>query len=221
MAERVPNNNLQLAPCCCFLLNIEYKILGEEFVVQLLLEPQYDESGQCYYDIQLPVPSFSIDLVLSWGTIKKEDEGWAISLDGEDVYVFESDYVCPISTLENWEYVGGGISELEITSLYISPIECTNPEIDVPVIQVPDPNCDEPFSCKFVNLLKKQKAALALDIAANRNHEMFGLKGCADNWNNLFMRSLIIDALQCVPYGVYSEATENCLINKLTENCNC
>lgn len=216
---------LILPPCCCLLLNIEFTVGVEpdvqSYVTQLLLEPEFNEQGECFYTINLPItPPPPSPFVLSWGIVKKT-EGWAISINNEDLYVFESEYVCPISTLEDWESLQGEDPIFEITSLFISPVSCEDPEIDVPDIIVPDPNCDEPYACRFTNLLKKQKYALSVDIASNSKNQVFGLKGCEENWNNLFMRHLIIDALKCIPQGVYSEATENCLINKLTENCNC
>jgi len=118
---------------------------------------------------------------------------------------------CPVSEFTDWIPTGLGNGSLVLNDLKITKRDC----YDTPE------KCYEAFSCKFTNLIKKNKLQLSLDIASNRNHEMFGLKGCEENWNNIFMRYLIMDVLECSPYGFYSESTENCLINKLSENCNC
>lgn len=214
-------SKVRLPACCCLLLNAEYTYDGQNYsILNLLLEPQFDDNGNCFYEIEAALPSTAVPAILSWGTVVKEDVGWTLSFNGEDVYFFGSDYVCPLSSTSDWAQISP-TSPIDLDSVYISPIDCTEPDIDIPDLDIPDPNCNEPFSCKFVNLLKKQRASLAVDVAGNSNYEVFGLKGCEENWNNLFMRSLIIDALECVPQAVYSEATENCLINKLTETCNC
>ncbi len=38
---------------------------------------------------------------------------------------------------------------------------------------------------------------------------------------NLMKQHLIMDVLNCLPYGVLCEETEQCLMNNLNENCNC
>jgi len=199
--------------CCCLLLNISSpSFLKTEF--QLFLQYQLDGQGNCYYEFEL-----NGDITyIRW--IPDDGGQWILEDKSTNTvyYYFPSENVCPVSTLEDWEPTEAAFP---ITYLYISATACENPEIDIPTIEVPNPNCNEPIPCKYINLLKKQKAALALDVAANKPYEVLGLKGCEENWNNLLMRHLIIDALKCVPQGVYSEATENCLINKLTETCNC
>jgi len=198
--------------CCCLLLNIGTPLFKSEF--QLFLQYQLDEEGNCYYEFPLGDGT----IVIRW--IAEEGGQWIMEDKDTNVlyYYFPSEYVCPASTLENWEPTEAAFP---LSMFYLSATACENPEIDIPSIEVPNPNCNEPIPCKYINLLKKQKAALALDVAANKPYEVLGLKGCEENWNNLLMRHLIIDALKCVPQGVYSEATENCLINKLTETCNC
>lgn len=99
--------------------------------------------------------------------------------------------------------------------IYRIPCEVSNNDIPADV----DPlYCDVP--CKNGNFLKKQKAILGKNIADISKREVFGLK-CEDNWEHIFMKSLIIDGLSCLPYGVYSEDEEACLIGKLTDKCNC
>lgn len=117
---------------------------------------------------------------------------------------------CPESELSDWISTGACDADFSIKSLKITKEDCYEEE-----------KCYEAFSCKFANLIKKQKKSLALDIANIRDQEVYGLKGCDENWDNIFMRYLIMDVLQCSPYGYFSESTENCLINKLSENCNC
>jgi len=185
---------------------------------QLFLQPNLDDNGSCFYEFiveGIPV------------LIYIDSSNWIFSADNINLYslpISETNNECPQSELSDWTPFLGAENPLPpITSMFLSQVACEDEpqDVDIPIPVTPASNCNEPFSCKFVNLLKKQKRALAVDIAANRNYEVFGLKECDKNWNNLFMRYLIIDALECVPQGVYSEATENCLINKLTENCNC
>jgi hypothetical protein len=97
-------------------------------------------------------------------------------------------------------------------------------EIDCEIVTPPSPPVFEDgepvIYCRNKNLFKKQKAKLSKDIAAISKREVFGFD-CGGEWENLFMRSLIIDALSCPPYGVISDDTERCLIGKLNEKCNC
>jgi hypothetical protein len=71
------------------------------------------------------------------------------------------------------------------------------------------------------NLLKKKKAILAKEVASIKNFEIFGVGKCEATWEEIFKDYLIIDALKCMPYNFYSKDDENCLISKLSENCNC
>jgi hypothetical protein len=137
---------------------------------------------------------------------------WFLTAAGQDEInnILENSYALTESPLQDYIPMDSSFFIYKCQSNYDIPNE---PDIAI--------NCDEFFSCKFVNLLKKQKALLSEDVVSNSNNEVFGLKGCEENWNNIYMKYLIIDALKCSPYGYYSEATENCLINKLTENCNC
>jgi len=128
-------------------------------------------------------------------------------------FVSNISFDCPESIYsESWV----NVSRL-IADFIIYRIECDINNNDIPA-DVEPINCDIP--CTNGNLLKKQKASLANDIADISKREVFGLK-CNDNWENIFMRSLIIDALSCLPYGIYSKDEEQCLIGNLTDNCNC
>lgn len=87
-------------------------------------------------------------------------------------------------------------------------------EVNIPI-------CDEVFPCKYGNLLKKQKSILAKEIAAIKNFEIFGVGSCDVSWDVIFAKSLIIEALECLPYGLYTQDEERCLIGQLIDNCNC
>lgn len=121
---------------------------------------------------------------------------------------------CPESiSADSWT----NIKIFPYLNFIIYRIECEIENDDVPA-DIEPIDCNVP--CVNSNLLKKQKSALSKDIADISKREVFGLK-CSDNWENIFMRSLIIDALSCIPYGVYSKDTEACLISKLIDKCNC
>jgi hypothetical protein len=70
------------------------------------------------------------------------------------------------------------------------------------------------------NLLKKKKLIFVKEIASIRNKELFGLK-CGTDWEDLYKKHLIFDVLWCLPYGTVCDEDQQCLINKLSENCNC
>lgn len=217
--------------CCCILLNIEFPtpllkgFPGEgDFIkpianpsAQWFIEPEEDEeTGLCNYSFIVGKDKY----IILWSN---DDSGqWQITdIDGVVLYYLPSEYVCPVSSLGDWFMTPEGAESFTLISLFISETSCSDPVIDIPTEGNHILNCDEYFSCKFVNLIKKQKAVLSNDISKIKNYQVFDLKGCNDKWENIFMKHLIIDALKCSPYGVYSEDTENCLINKLTENCNC
>lgn len=126
---------------------------------------------------------------------------------------------CPFSDIVANITVPGFMA---ITEWIVFPVECNVEDNDLPIDEEEDVvNCAELFSCKFVNLIKKEKANLSNDIASMRNKELFGIGACKTSWNDIFRNYLIMDALQCAPYGTYSKEDENCLISKLSENCNC
>jgi hypothetical protein len=206
--------------CCCILLNVEIvPFKGDDFSFQWSIEPEIDpKTDLCYYSF-----SFEGDIFyIVWVPTEIDGGRWQIQDSlGTVLYYLPSAYVCPVSNLNDWIMTPEGGEFFTLVSLFISETACSDPEIDIPTEGNHILNCDEYFSCKFVNLLKKQKAVLSDDISKIKNYQVFGLKGCHEKWENIFMRHLIMDALKCSPYGVYSEDTENCLINRLTENCNC
>jgi hypothetical protein len=82
-------------------------------------------------------------------------------------------------------------------------------------------DCDDLFSCKDSNFLKKQNNELAKDVAEIRDLEIFGFGGGGFDWDSLIKRNMVIHSLRCMPYGVLSDAETDCLKNKLTDKCNC
>lgn len=212
--------------CCYILLNVEIAQLieakkekGPETFnpsLQWFIAPEIDPKTElCYYSFSFEGDIFYIVWVTTDGGRWQIQDSF-----GTVLYYFPSEYVCPVSILSDWSSTPDGEKMFPLISLFISQT-FPDPEVDIPTEGNNILNCDEYFSCKFVNLLKKQKAVLSDDISKIKNYQVFGLKGCHEKWENIFMRHLIMDALKCSPYGVYSEDTENCLINRLTENCNC
>lgn len=81
-------------------------------------------------------------------------------------------------------------------------------------------DCCDYYTPRFSNFIKKKKYELVEDIDAIRPKELFGFK-CGPEWSSLFKHHLIMDVLHCLPYGVLCEEEEQCLMNNLSENCNC
>lgn len=81
-------------------------------------------------------------------------------------------------------------------------------------------DCCDYYTPRFSNFIKKKKYELVEDIDTIRPKELFGLK-CGPEWSSLFKHHLIMDVLHCLPYGVLCEEEEQCLMNNLSENCNC
>lgn len=122
--------------------------------------------------------------------------------------------ICPVSSANDWIQ----FPENELLLLGINP--CPE-DVYVPEIGNAGEEICEPYApCRNKNLLSKSAVQLSKDIASISKREVFGFN-CEDAWNNIFMRSLIIDALNCLPYGTYSQEVEQCLIGKLTDKCNC
>jgi hypothetical protein len=71
------------------------------------------------------------------------------------------------------------------------------------------------------NFIKKEKAVLAKDVAEIYNHEVLGINSCNVTWTYLAKKYLILDALKCAPYGLYSKEDIACLKGKVNEKCNC
>ena len=95
------------------------------------------------------------------------------------------------------------------TTIYMSEGECEGTD------------CDDLFSCKDSNFLKKQNNELAKDVAEIRDLEIFGFGGGGFDWDSLIKRNMVIHSLRCMPYGVLSDAETDCLKDKLTKKCNC
>jgi hypothetical protein len=189
---------------CCLNIDI-YK--GEDGIT-LALTANYDEEGvfisYTFFHLYVEAYRFVYDEITST---------WFFYLGIDLIASYEGlDENCPQSYSEDWTYEG----RIQF-SFILYAVECNHDNNDIPA-DVEPINCDIP--CTNGNLLKKQKASLAADIADISKREVFGLK-CNDNWENIFMRSLIIDALSCLPYGIYSKDEEQCLIGNLTDNCNC
>ena len=81
-------------------------------------------------------------------------------------------------------------------------------------------DCCNYYTPRFSNFIKKKKYELVDNINDIRSKEIFGLK-CGPEWSTLFKHHLIMDVLHCLPYGVLCEESEQCLMNNLSENCNC
>ena len=116
---------------------------------------------------------------------------------------------------------GCPFGEWIVYSLKIASIisfECTSEP--KPPIEVIEENCSPYEICKYDNLLKRNRVSLSKDIASISKREVYGFN-CGDAWQNIFTKSMVIDALSCLPYGVYTEDEERCLIEKLNDKCNC
>lgn len=81
-------------------------------------------------------------------------------------------------------------------------------------------DCCDYYTPPNRNLLKKKKLIFVKEIASIRNKELFGLK-CGTDWEDLYKKHLIFDVLWCLPYNSICDEDQQCLINKLSENCNC
>ena len=161
-------------------------------------DPNDDDGLYLYYN----------ENISAWEIINQLD-GELLFTSGENVPLD-----CPVSSSEDWTPEGR-----IAFSFIIYEIECAIGEDDEPT---PYPEVPEEYvaDCTNSTLLKKQKAKLSKDIAAISKREVFGFD-CGGEWENMFMRSLIIDALSCPPYVAISKDTERCLIGKLNEKCNC
>jgi len=198
---------------CC--LNILIKFSGREYNISLVKELDLDGS-LVRYNFDDPVNG--IDVALEY----REDLGkWVIEdVDADEVIFIAGDDVpldCPISSSDDWVFDADPESYTEY-SFVIYEVQCMVLDNNIPD---PYPVEESDFNyCTNSTLFKKQKGRLSKDIAAISKREVFGFD-CGGEWENLFMRSLIIDALSCPPYGVISKDTERCLIGKLNEKCNC
>lgn len=63
--------------------------------------------------------------------------------------------------------------------------------------------------------------SLAEEIAEMRNFEVLGISTCNLTWDYIFKKYMILRAIRCVPYGVYSGEDVACLKGQVNEKCNC
>jgi hypothetical protein len=207
-----------MGDCCLniliFIDGVEYNLstfrqvnLSSEFVRYTFRNPYDIENNSVVAYLEFD------DVLNTWVIIDPALGGTTLFVAGENVPVD-----CPVSSSEDWSFEP---EEGEEFSFVIYEVSCVRGigDNDVPNLY---PEEEEPYEvyCENLNLIKKQKMKLSKDIAAISKREVFGLD-CGGEWENLFMRSLIIDALSCPPYGVISKDTERCLIGKLNEKCNC
>ena len=149
---------------CC--LNIIIDPTGRN-PVSVPLESNYDEDGVFInYTFLYNEDSYTISYDETLST-------WFFYLDAVTIaYYAGLDENCPQSYSEDWVF----LKRLFPFILYAK--ECNPTDNDIPA-DVEPINCDIP--CTNGNLLKKQKASLATDIADISKREVFGLK-CNDNW---------------------------------------
>jgi hypothetical protein len=201
-------------PCC---INILFIISDDGFNVST--EFSLDESGNPVYEFVVGDYTYFITYnpVLSrWEMYVVEEEPLLIFYSTGEVTS-----ECPYpSSYEDWVKLAppGQASPTKI-EFVIYTVDCQ--EVTPEVFEnEQEENCEPYAPCKNKNLLSKSAVQLSKDIASISKQEVFGFN-CEDAWNNIFMRSLIIDALNCLPYGTYSQEVEQCLIGKLTDKCNC
>jgi hypothetical protein len=126
---------------------------------------------------------------------------------------------CPVSFGEKWILTIDGedvLDKLDATSFFINVCN----EIDYPTVNPPEPSECVTLPARNRNALVKATKSLSTDIAFISRREVYGMD-CSDSWNNIFMRSLIIDSLYCYPYGFLTKEQEQCLLLKLNDKCDC
>lgn len=66
------------------------------------------------------------------------------------------------------------------------------------------------------------KKTFAHNVAAMHREEVFGIKNCEGiSWECLYKDFLIIESLECNTGDVFSQMDIDCLMNKVTKECNC
>ena len=192
--------NIEL-PCECLRVNV---YLADSQVYQFQLNQLGYYNGFYYWSYTIEEETYFIwfDTVSS---------SWVIS----DTLGFSEDLLASL------DFDGCPFGEWTIFSDKIDSIisfECT--EEPNPPIDVIEETCSPYEICKYDNLLKRNRVSLSKDIASISKREVYGFN-CGDAWQTIFTKSMIIDALSCLPYGVYTEDEERCLIGKLNDKCNC
>ena len=187
--------------CCDETLNIDFTFDGEDYSV--VANIAVDEFGNTLGYNGYPYYSFNITHLGNPMTFYLFFNGqyWAVSqaLSQSALYYtsLRSDNICPF---------GGYNAGALFDRFSVTGAECFD--------------CCDYYTPRFSNFIKKKKYELVDDIDAIRPRELFGFK-CGPEWSSLFKHHLIMDVLHCLPYGVLCEESEQCLMNNLSENCNC
>jgi len=187
--------------CCDDILNVSFKFGATNYSVTASIA--VDEFGNTLGYNSYPYYSFSITYLGSPMTFYLffNGEYWGVSqaISESPLYYtsLRSDNECPFGP-----YVSGGLFD----RFSVTGSECFD--------------CCDYYTPRFSNFIKKKKYELVEDIDAIRSKEIFGFK-CGPEWSTLFKHHLILDVLHCLPYGVLCEEEEQCLMNNLSENCNC
>jgi hypothetical protein len=187
--------------CCDETLNITFKYGASNYSVVASIV--VDEFGNTLGYNNYPYYSFNITHLGNPMTFYLffNGEYWGVSqvISESPLYYtsLRSDNLCPFGG-----YTAGAIFD----RFSVSGPECFD--------------CCDYYAPRFSNFIKKKKYELVDDIDAIRPKELFGLK-CGPEWSTLFKHHLIMDVLHCLPYGVLCEESEQCLMNNLSENCNC
>lgn len=187
--------------CCDDKLNIDFTFDGDEYSV--VAEIAVDEFGNTLGYNNYPYYSFSITHLGTPMTFYLffNGEYWGVSqaISQSPLYYtsLRSDNLCPF---------GGYNAGALFDRFSVTGTECFD--------------CCDYYTPRFSNFIKKKKYELVDDINDIRSKEIFGFK-CGPEWSSLFKHHLIMDVLHCLPYGVLCEESEQCLMNNLSENCNC
>ena len=190
---------------CCdesVIIDVTFKDIYYEDVVAKVVTDEYGNvlaiNGYQYYSFELQLTPYPATFYLyytgaSWVMSDSVDEEGAIYAE------LLSTNSCPFGP---YILVKGGL----VTSFSVIGAECFDCcDYDIPSNR---------------NLLKKKKLIFVKEIASIRNKELFGLK-CGSDWEDLYKKHLIFDVLWCLPYNSICDEDQQCLINKLSENCNC
>lgn len=67
--------------------------------------------------------------------------------------------------------------------------------------------------------IAKAKKKFSSNVAKMKPEEVFGMKPCGVNWNQLFKDDLILNYIDIDCFQ--KEPVSQCLIGKMSSNCNC
>lgn len=186
---------------CCdesVIINVTFDGIYYPDVVANVVTDEYGNvmgfNGLQYYTFELQLTPYPATFYLFYSGAK-----WIMSdsLDGSIYTELLTGNSCPFGPYELYK---------PVTSFNVIGAECFD--------------CCDYYTPHNRNLLKKKKAIFVNEISSIRNKELFGFK-CGPDWEELYKKHLIFDVLWCLPYGVICEDQEQCLIDKLNENCNC